>query len=163
MLRKVFLFCVIVVTGIFTSCALSQSAKKAPDFSIVDLQGKQISLSSLKGKVVVLNFWASWCPPCKAEIPDFVKTYEKYRDEGLIIIGIAVNSKPDDVRELVKKYNITYFVAMDDGRVEKAYGPIPFVPTTFIIDKEGNLVPGGKKIGMFKEGELEKVVEPLLK
>ena len=163
MLRKVFLFCVIVVTGIFTSCALSQSAKKAPDFSIVDLQGKQISLSSLKGKVVVLNFWASWCPSCKAEIPDFVKTYEKYRDEGLIIIGIAVNSKPDDVRELVKKYNITYFVAMDDGRVEKAYGPIPFVPTTFIIDKEGNLIPGGKKIGMFKEGELEKVVEPLLK
>ncbi|MCX7706100.1 MAG: redoxin domain-containing protein [bacterium] len=147
----------------FISCAISQSVKKAPDFTLVDLQGKKISLSSFKGKVVVLNFWASWCPPCKAEIPDFVKTYEKYKDRELVIIGLAVNSKENDVRALVKQYNITYIVAMDDGSAEAAYGPITGVPTTFIIDKEGNLLPGGKKIGMFKDGELEKVVEPLLK
>ncbi len=163
MLKKGLLFMAVGLMLLAVNCAMSQALKKAPDFSLVDLKGNKISLSSFKGKVVVLNFWASWCPPCKAEIPDFVKTYEKYREKGLVIIGVAVNSKLDDVKELVKKYNITYFVAMDDGNAEKAYGPITAVPTTFIIDKEGNLVPGGKKIGMFREGELEKVVEPLLK
>ncbi len=149
--------------GFLASCAVSQSVKKAPDFTLVDLNGKKISISSFKGKVVVLNFWASWCPPCKAEIPDFVKTYEKYKDKGLVIIGVAVSSKENDVKALVKQYSITYPVALDDGNAENAYGPITGVPTTFIVDRDGNLLPGGKKIGMFREGELEKVVEPLLK
>ncbi|MGB9641884.1 MAG: TlpA family protein disulfide reductase, partial [Candidatus Ratteibacteria bacterium] len=103
------------------------------------------------------------CPPCKREIPDFVKTYEKYRNKGLVIIGVAVSSKPEDVKALVKQYNITYPVAMASGTIEQDYGPITGVPTTFVIDKNGNLVPDGKRIGMFFEGELEKVIEPLLK
>ena len=139
------------------------SATKAPDFKLVDIQGKQVSLSALKGKVVVLNFWATWCPPCKREIPDFVKTYEKYKNNGLVIIGVAVNSEIEEVKNLVKQYKITYPVVMSNGSIEQAYGNITAVPTTFIIDKQGNLAPGGKKIGMFMEGELEKIVQPLLK
>ncbi|MCM8758328.1 MAG: TlpA family protein disulfide reductase [Candidatus Omnitrophica bacterium] len=163
MIRKRAVIGIVVLLGFLVSCAVSQSVKKAPDFSLVDVNGKKISLSSFKGKIIVLNFWASWCPPCKAEIPDFVKTYEKYKDKGLVIIGIAVNSKENDVKALIKQYNISYPVALDDGSAENAYGPITGVPTTFIIDKEGNLVPGGKKIGMFREGELEKFITPLLK
>ncbi len=158
-LRKIGVLMVMAFIGTF----LVYSATKAPDFKIVDIQGKQVSLSALKGKVVVLNFWATWCPPCKREIPDFVKTYEKYKDKGLVIIGIAVNSKIDEVKNLVKQYKITYPVVMSDSRIEQAYGHITAVPTTFIIDKQGNLVPGGKRIGMFMEGELEKIVQPLLK
>jgi len=148
---------------VFAGALWAQAAKKAPDFNLTDLNGKQVTLGSLKGKVVVLNFWASWCPPCKREIPDFIKTYEKFKDKGFVIVGIAVSSKPDDVKALVKQYNITYPVAMASGTVEQDYGPVTAVPTTFIIDKNGNLVPGGKRIGMFSEGELEKVIEPLLK
>lgn len=148
---------------LFSNCGVSQTVKNAPDFSLVDLQGNKISVSSLKGKVIVLNFWASWCPPCRAEIPDFVKIYQKYKDKGLVIIGVAVSSKIDDVKEIVKKYNISYPVAVDDGSAEKAYGPITAVPTTFIIDTQGNLIPGGKKIGRMNEEELVKIIEPLLK
>ncbi|MCM8815197.1 MAG: TlpA family protein disulfide reductase [Candidatus Omnitrophica bacterium] len=162
MIKKLAVFLAVAVIVLTVVSALSQT-NKAPDFNLVDLQGKKISLTSLKGNVVVLNFWASWCPPCKKEIPDFVKTYNKYRDKGFVIIGVAVNSDVKDVKELVKQYNITYPIAMDDGSASKAYGPITAVPTTFIIGKDGNLVSGGKKIGMFTEGELEKFVEPLLK
>ncbi|OQB74079.1 MAG: Thiol-disulfide oxidoreductase ResA [candidate division TA06 bacterium ADurb.Bin131] len=158
-LRKIGVLMVMAFIGVF----VVYSATKAPDFKLVDIQGKQVSLSALKGKVVVLNFWATWCPPCKREIPDFVKTYEKYKDEGLVIIGVAVNSKIEDVKNLVKQYKITYPVVMSDSSIEQTYGNITAVPTTFIIDKQGNLVPGGKKIGMFMEGELEKIVQPLLK
>ncbi|MCM8764568.1 MAG: TlpA family protein disulfide reductase [Candidatus Omnitrophica bacterium] len=162
MIKKMAVLLAVAVISLAVVSAISQT-NKAPDFNLVDLQGKKISLTSLKGSVVVLNFWASWCPPCKREIPDFVQTYNKYKDRGLVIIGVAVNSDIKDVKELVKQYNITYPVAMDDDSVSKAYGPITAVPTTFIIDKGGNLVPGGKKIGMFKEGELEKFIEQLLK
>ena len=162
MIKKLAVFLAVAVIVLTVVSALSQT-KKAPDFNLVDLQGKKISLTSLKGNVVVLNFWASWCPPCKKEIPDFVKTYNENRDKGLVIVGVAVNSDVKDVKELVKQYNITYPIAIDDGSASKAYGPITAVPTTFIIGKDGNLVSGGKKIGMFTEGELEKFIEPLLK
>ncbi len=154
---------VILMAAVIISGFLAYAATKAPDFKLTDTQGKQITLSGLKGKVVVLNFWATWCPPCKAEIPDFVKTYEKYKNKGLVIISVAVNSKINDVKEFVKQYKITYPVAMSDNNIEQVYGGINAIPTTFIIDKQGNLVPGGKKIGMFMKGELEKVVAPLLK
>jgi len=158
-LRKIGVLMVMAFIGTF----VVYSATKAPDFKLVDIQGKQVSLSALKGKVVVLNFWATWCPPCKREIPDFVKTYEKYKNNGLVIIGVAVNSEIEEVKNLVKQYKITYPVVMSNGSIEQAYGNITAVPTTFIIDKQGNLAPGGKKIGMFMEGELEKIVQPLLK
>lgn len=154
---------VILMAVVFVCSFLVYAADKAPDFNLKDIQGNQITLSGLKGKVVVLNFWATWCPPCKMEIPELVKTYEKYKDKGFVIIGVVVSSKIDNVKELIKKYKITYTIALSDNNIEKAYGGINAVPTTFIIDREGNLVPGGKKIGMFVEGELEKIVAPFLK
>jgi len=156
MRRLIVLLCMIFV---FSSCTRAEMAK-APDFSLKDIGDKTLSLSDYRGKVVILNFWATWCPPCKAEIPDFVRFYKVYREKGVEIIGIAVSSNRDDVLKMVKQYGINYPVCMSDGSIEKLYGEIRFVPTTFIIDKKGANHP--TRPGALSEAELIKMVEPFL-
>ncbi|MDH7514383.1 MAG: TlpA disulfide reductase family protein [Bacteroidota bacterium] len=115
--------------------------KKAPNFSLQTAEGKRIELAKLKGKVVVVNFWATWCGPCKAEIPSFVKIYQKYRRKGVEIVGISLDEKGwAVVKPFIEKYRITYPVVLDDGSVADAYGGIRAIPTTFIIDRKGNIV-----------------------
>ncbi len=112
----------------------------APDFKLTSLDGKPLTLAAFQGKVVFLNFWATWCGPCRAEVPDFVALQEKYKDH-LQIIGLDVDD--DDTAEIqkyVKETGIDYPVAMtpDDLRVQ--YGGIPALPTSFILDTEGRVV-----------------------
>ena len=142
---------------ILCSIAGNRSRKKAPEFSLRSIDGKNIKLSDYKGKILILNFFATWCPPCKKEIPDFVKFYRQYKNKGVEIVGVAVGSKEKNVKELVKKFNINYPVVMSDGRIEKLFGGIRFVPTTFIIDGKGNIIR--KRIGMIGEEELKKIVD----
>jgi len=112
----------------------------APAFSIKDMTGKTITLDSLKGKVVVLNFWATWCPPCRAEVPDFVDVYNANKAAGLEILGISVDTNTaSQVPEFVQKNKITYPVAMFTNKIVRDYGPIDAIPTTFIIDKTGRV------------------------
>jgi len=141
------------------SCSIAgnRGGKKAPDFSLRSIDGKNVKLSDYKGKILILNFFATWCPPCKKEIPDFVKFYKEYKNKGIEIVGVAVGSKEKNVKELIKKFNIKYPVAMSDGKIEKLFGGIRFVPTTFIIDGKGNIIK--KRVGMMGEGELKKIVE----
>ncbi|MCM8804384.1 MAG: TlpA family protein disulfide reductase [Candidatus Omnitrophica bacterium] len=137
------------------SC-FGQENKKAHDFSLISIDGKLIRLSDYKNKKVILNFWASWCPPCRAEIPDFVRFYNENK-EKVVIIGIAVSSKEKDVKEIVEKFKITYPICMSDGKIEKLYGPINAVPTTFIIDENGNIKY--KKVGMMDENQLKEILK----
>ena len=89
--------------------ALEKNYLSAPDFTLTDLSGNEISLSSLSGKVVFLNFWATWCPPCKKEIPGFIEIYEKHKDQGMVIVGISLDKTgTDSVRDFVGKVKITY-------------------------------------------------------
>jgi peroxiredoxin len=112
----------------------------APSFTLQDLNGKQVSLSDFKGKVVVLDFWATWCPPCVKEIPHFIELYEQYKDQGFAMVGISVDREGAGVvSSFAQKYSINYPVLMTDGRIEKAYGDITSIPTTFVIDKAGNI------------------------
>ena len=131
------------------------------DFKLKNLEGKEVSLSSFKGKVVLLNFWATWCGPCKAEIPGFVELQEKYKDK-LTIIGYSV----DDTAELAKKYaaeyKMNYPILLGEGRedVQDAYGPIWGIPASFIISKDGNVCR--KHMGIAPKAVFEKEVVALM-
>ena len=114
--------------------------KPAPSFTLQDLDSKQVSLSDFKGKVVILDFWATWCPPCVVEIPHFIELYEQYKDKGFVMVGISVDREGTSVvKSFVQKYQVNYTILMADGQIQKAYGNIPAIPTTFVIDSAGNI------------------------
>src|SRR5262249_31364047 len=110
-----------------------------PAFSVTTLDGRQLSSSDLKGKVVLVNFWATWCPPCRAEIPDLMELQERYRDK-LVVLGISEDDPPvDDVRKFVATQKMNYPVAMSTADVRKIFRGVVALPTTFVIDPEGRL------------------------
>jgi cytochrome c biogenesis protein CcmG, thiol:disulfide interchange protein DsbE len=116
------------------------NSSQAPDFTVKDLKGREISLSNYSGKVVFLNFWATWCGPCKAEIPDLIQAYKQYKDKGMEIIGISVDRiSPKSVLKFAEKYKINYPVVMSTDKIQKDYDPGPYIPTTIIIDQEGKI------------------------
>ena len=130
----------------------------APVFSLKDLQGEKISLSDLNGKVVLINFWASWCPQCRNEIPGFQKMYEEHKGKGFSIIGIAL----DDVTpSSVKQLKLTYPIVKADDKVIKDYGGIKAIPTSFLVGRNGKII---KKIrGEYSENVLKADLENALK
>jgi peroxiredoxin len=112
----------------------------APDFILKDLQGKDVKLADYEGKVLVLNFWATWCPPCRAEIPDFVEAYAANRDKGLEILGVSVDRMAADrLLPFVIMAKINYPVALADAKIVQDYEPGDYIPATIIIDKKGIL------------------------
>tara|TARA_B110000914_G_scaffold207043_1_gene203399 strand:+ start:329 stop:919 length:591 start_codon:yes stop_codon:yes gene_type:complete len=128
-------------------------AIKAPDFSLRTVQGDLFNLSDYKGKVVLLNFWGTWCGPCRREIPDFNKLHDKYQKDGLEIVGITITSgSPENIYSFMKDWDIEYTILTDiedneTQRVTAYYGraigqPITGLPTTLIIDRDGYIVKG---------------------
>ena len=149
------------VAGAATPACMANAKPANFDFTLKDLEGKDVSLASFKGKVVLLNFWATWCGPCKAEIPGFVELQDKYRDK-LTIIGYSV----DDTAELAKKYaaqyKMNYPIVLGEGRedVQDAYGPIWGIPASFIISKDGLVCR--KHMGIAPKAVFEKEIVALL-
>ncbi|MGH9143592.1 MAG: TlpA family protein disulfide reductase [Vicinamibacterales bacterium] len=120
--------------------------KPAPSFTVKDLNGREIAPASLRGKVVIVNFWATWCGPCRAEIPDLVALQEKYKDT-LQVIGISEDEAGVDVvRRFAAEHRINYPVAMTTPQIEKLYPGISALPTSFILDRESRVVQ--KHVGM---------------
>jgi peroxiredoxin len=135
------------------ACAVKDDPPVAPDFTLKDLNGSDISLSDYKGKVLVLNFWATWCPPCRAEIPDFIEVYDEYKNKGLEILGVSVDQiSPDQVRQFVERNKMNYPVAMATSQFFKDYPPPQAIPTTLVIDMDGKIQY--KKVGMMSKQEL---------
>jgi len=139
-----------------------ESPKPAPDWELQDLDGKTIHSSVFKGKVVVLDFWATWCPPCRAEIPGFIELQNKYQAQGLAVVGVSVDQAGlDTVKSFAKKLGINYPVVLTDAKIDTAYGGIDGLPTTFVIDRTGRIVK--QHSGFTEKSEIEAEIKPLLK
>lgn len=134
----------------------------APDFALKDLNGDILRLSDLRGKVVVLNFFATWCGPCRQEIPDFVRLYEKFRDNGLEIIGVSLDQGGEAVlKPFVRNYRITYPIVLGTRKVALDYGGIRGIPTTFFIDHNGRI--SNHFVGLQPGHAIEESLKKLLK
>jgi thiol-disulfide isomerase/thioredoxin len=112
----------------------------APDFTASRPEGGQVRLSGLRGKAVFLNFWATWCPPCRAEIPSMEALYQRFRGKDLEFLAVDIQENPQDVSAFLREYGVSFPAALDStGRISAGYG-IRGIPTTFIIDREGNII-----------------------
>ncbi len=131
----------------------------APDFKLTSLDGKPITLAALQGKVVLLNFWATWCGPCRAEIPDLVALQERYKGH-LQIIGLNVDDEEADIQQYVQETGINYPVAMTSNDVRIQFGGIPALPTSFVLDTEGRVVQ--KHVGLWNPAVYETEIRALL-
>lgn len=133
----------------------------APEFALQDMEGNIVKLSDHKGKVVFVNFWATWCPPCRAEIPYFIQLMEQY-NEDFIVLGISVDNPRDipKVPAFAEDFEINYPVLFADSKTVGAYGGIRSIPTTFVVDKEGNVV--GRIVGSRPKSEFEQIIKDLL-
>jgi cytochrome c biogenesis protein CcmG, thiol:disulfide interchange protein DsbE len=135
------------ISALFLGCETNGETKevKAPDFTLEDLSGKSISLSQYAGSIVILDFWATWCPPCRMSIPELVKLQDDYRDKGLVILGISVDSadtKNAYLTDFKEKYSINYpILRIDDKTTGKYFGNSEFsIPTLFIVNRNGIVV-----------------------
>lgn len=139
----------------------SSKSHAAPDFTLKDADGKEVKLSDLKGKVVLLNFWATWCGPCKMEIPWFIEFERQYKDKGFAVVGVAMD---DDGWNAVKPYiaaqKVNYRVVVGTDAVAQNYGGIDSLPTTFILDREGRIT--STHVGLVAKSEYEHEITQLL-
>jgi peroxiredoxin len=135
----------------------------APAWTLKDVNGNPISSDQFKGKIVVLDFWATWCPPCRAEIPGYTELQRKYGKDGLAIVGVSVDeaSTINTVKEFIQKNGMNYPVVMADEKILAAYGNVEFFPTTFLIDRTGQI--RDRKIGMEPTEDYEQKIAALLK
>jgi peroxiredoxin len=132
------------------------TAAQAPDIQLETLEGDTVRLSEYRGKVVVLNFWATWCPPCRREIPDLMRLQDRFGSRGLRVIGVSLDREGKAVvQRYVDDVGIDYTVGIDDGSIAQAFGGVPALPTTYIIGRSGRIrgrVPGLATEAMLASG-----------
>ena len=133
---------------------------QAPDFTLTDLSGNTIKLAEYRGRVILLDFWATWCGPCRIEIPGFVQLQNRYRDQGFVVIGISMDDGPEPVREFYNEYRMNYTVAMGNDTIGELFGGILGLPTSLLIGRDGRIYAkhvGAMPLSVF-EGEIKKLL-----
>jgi thiol-disulfide isomerase/thioredoxin len=136
--------------------------KVAPGFELMDLQGKKVSLAQYKGRPVVVNFWATWCGPCKVEMPWFEEFRTKYAGQGLEVLGLAddADAGKDAIAKVATKAGVTYPILLTDGKVQKAYGDLDVLPMSFYVDRTGKVIE--VTAGLGSKDELEARVKEVV-
>jgi peroxiredoxin len=133
----------------------------APAWQLKDVNGTVVSFDQFKGKVVVLDFWATWCAPCRSEIPGYIALQEKYAKAGLVMVGVSLDREgPEVVKKFMTDQKINYQIVLGDEKIAEAFGGVEAIPTTFIIDRQGTI--RYRKVGAMPAGEFEAVVAPFL-
>ena len=171
--RSFSLFLSLAAVALFASCSekpsthasastKSDNRKMAPDFTLTDANGNSVKLSDYRGKVVLLNFWATWCGPCALEIPWFVEFEQQYKSKGLEVIGISMD---EDGWKVVKPYiqerKVNYRVLLGNDTVSQLYGGVESLPTTFIIDRDGKFA-FSPHVGLAEKNEYLSEIQSLL-
>lgn len=166
-IAAIFVLLLILVSGLAVSACSSEAETAtgpqidtpAPDFELQSLDGESVSLSGLQGHPVMLNFWATWCGPCKFEVPMFVALQDKYRDDGFVVLGVSVDDPAPALKAFAAEYKMNYPVLMADNAIQDAYGPIFAIPVTFTIKKDGTICR--KHFGPATEDEFDREVRAL--
>jgi thiol-disulfide isomerase/thioredoxin len=143
-----------------SSAADGLGVSRAPDWELKDPEGKLVKSSDFDGKVIILDFWATWCPPCKAEIPGFIELQKKYGAKGLVVVGISLDEEgPSVVKQFMIRFGMNYPVVMGNLKTMQDFGG-KGLPTTFVIDRSGTIV--SKHVGFASKETFEKEITPLL-
>jgi cytochrome c biogenesis protein CcmG/thiol:disulfide interchange protein DsbE len=139
----------------------SLQGQPAPDFTLASLEGNNLKLSDYHGKAVLLNFWATWCEPCKIEMPWFIELQKKYGAQGLQILGVAMDdASPKDIAEFAKKMGVNYPIMIGKEAVGDQYGGLPYLPSTFYIGRDGKVVD--RVFGLVSRSEIESNIQKAL-
>lgn len=159
-LRIFFGVCLFFSVGASAAIKPASNRKAAPNFTLKGLDGKDVALSSLKGKVVLLNFWATWCGPCKKEIPWFVEFQKQHQAKGLVVLGVSADDDVKEVQDFLKSVTVNYPIVMGTEATMKQYGGVESLPTSFLIDRQGRVA--GVHTGLVERAEYVRDLEALL-
>ncbi len=130
---------------------------KGADFILEDLSGNEVSLKDFRGKVVMLEFWATWCPPCRASVPELIDLHERFQGRDFALIAISLDNSKSAVKDFVDEFNIPYIMLMNDGGVDEQYGVFS-IPTSFIVGRDGKVV---SKHAGYGEGMIDGIIEDI--
>lgn len=162
--RIAFLLLPILLFALFSGCK-KESEKivgdMAPDFTLNEITGKPVTLASYRGKVVLLEFWATWCPPCQMATPDLIKLYEKYNSRGFELLAVSIDESLESVKAFAAENKINYRVLFDDKGVNDIYR-VRSIPVSFLIDKRGTIISKHNGYSPEMTDELAKSIESLL-
>ena len=166
-MKKLVVLAVLVIAAIQLSCRSSQNANApgaihstAPDFSLQDVDGKPLTMSGNRGKVVLLNFWATWCTPCRAEIPEFERFQNTYGPQGLQVLGISMDDDAKPVREFSQQLKMNYPIALGSDKLAQSYGGVLGLPVSFLIGRDGKIA--AKYVGAAEIPVVEQEIKTLL-
>jgi cytochrome c biogenesis protein CcmG/thiol:disulfide interchange protein DsbE len=153
---------------LFSMCAKAENgtsaaarAESAPAFELTDLEGNSLKLEDYEGQVVLINFWATWCGPCRIEIPDFIEAYDEFHEKGLEILGVSLDQTSErDIQEFVQRNKINYPVAMITQEFYNSYRPGQYIPHTIIVDTKGKI--RHRHTGVLSKGDIARVFQDLM-
>jgi peroxiredoxin len=146
--------------GGIAQAPLTQPGQRAPDFSLTSLSGEPVKLSDYSGQVVLINMWATWCPPCKAEMPTIDQYYQAHRDDGFVVLAVNSQEKADSVNSFIQDSGFTFPVLLDDQATVMDQYNVLGLPTSFIISRDGTIQH--THTGQITKDQLEQYIDPLL-